>query len=122
MQLALANYPTQNFTPPGGLVKVAVCNKSGLLPSNICPTESIVTDYFVQGTQPTATCDVHVTATVCAETGKLAAEYCPEPVTKVFIQRKEPYATRADGKNLWMQLMKYRLKFAASTKRLRSHQ
>lgn len=98
MRLALANYPTQNFTPPGGLVKVAVCNKSGLLPSNICPTESIVTDYFVQGTQPTATCDVHVTATVCAETGKLAAEYCPEPVTKVFIQRKEPYATRADGK------------------------
>ncbi len=98
MQLALANTPVSNFTQPGGLVKVTVCNKSGHLPGNICPQENLVTDYFIQGTEPKTTCDVHVTATICSETGELATEYCPDPVTKVFIQRKEPYAIRADGR------------------------
>ncbi|NLJ81294.1 MAG: penicillin-binding protein 1A [Firmicutes bacterium] len=64
MQEALADYPVQNFTQPGGLVRATVCNKSGLLPGNLCPAENLVTDYFIQGTQPLATCDVHVSATV----------------------------------------------------------
>ena len=93
MQLALADNPVRNFTQPSGLVRVTVCSKSGLLPGNNCPTEELVTDYFIQGTEPTAACDVHVTATVCAETEELATEYCPDQVTKVFIQRKEPYAS-----------------------------
>ena len=98
MKQALAEYPVQNFSLPGGLIKTTVCNKSGLLPGNLCPSENLVTDYFIQGTQPTTTCDVHVAATVCADTNKLATEYCPEPIAQVFIQRKETYATRADGK------------------------
>ncbi|MGI6129210.1 MAG: transglycosylase domain-containing protein [bacterium] len=98
MQAVLANTPVRNFSQPGGLSKVTVCNKSGLLPGNLCPPEHLVTDFFIQGTEPTTPCDVHVTATVCAETGQLATEYCPAPETKVFIQRKEPYAVRADGK------------------------
>lgn len=98
MQLALANTPVRDFTQPSGLVKVTVCNKSGLLPGNFCPTENLVTEFFVRGTEPTTPCDVHVTATVCSETDELATEYCPHPTTKVFIQRKEPYAIRSDGK------------------------
>ncbi|HKM38947.1 MAG TPA: penicillin-binding protein 1A [bacterium] len=98
MQEALANSPIQSFTIPGGLVRTTVCNKSGLLPGNLCPVENLVTDYFIQGTQPTTTCDVHVTATVCTETGQLATEYCPAPEARVFIERKTPYASRTDGK------------------------
>lgn len=95
---ALAQVPAHDFVRPGGLVPVTICKKSGLLPSNICPPEELITELFVQGTEPSAACDVHVTATVCSETGELASEYCPDPVTKVFIQRKEPYAQRSDGK------------------------
>lgn len=98
MQSALAGTPAHDFTRPGGLVSVTVCSKSGLLPSNICPPEDLVTELFIQGTEPTTACDVHVTATVCSETGQLASEFCPHPVTKVFIKRKEPYAQRSDGR------------------------
>lgn len=98
MRSALAKTPARDFPRPGGLVAVTVCNKSGLLPGNLCPPEDLVTELFIQGTEPTATCDVHVVATVCSETGQLATEFCPDPVTKVFIRRKEPYAKRSDGK------------------------
>ncbi|HHY91774.1 MAG TPA: penicillin-binding protein 1A [Firmicutes bacterium] len=98
MRTALAGTPVHDFPRPGGLVSVTVCSKSGLLPSNICPPEDLVTELFIQGTEPTTTCDVHVTATVCSETGQLATEYCPQPVTKVFIKRQEPYAQRSDGR------------------------
>ncbi|MGI6604344.1 MAG: transglycosylase domain-containing protein [bacterium] len=98
MKQALTGTPVRDFSRPSGFVPITVCRKSGLLPGNLCPPEDLVTDYFIKGTEPAIPCDVHVTATVCSETGELATEYCPAPITKVFIQRKEPYAQRADGK------------------------
>ena len=48
------------FERPEGIVQVAVCNKSGLLPNESCHTAGTVrTDYFIEGRTPNAICDMH---------------------------------------------------------------
>ncbi len=64
-----------------GLVRVTTCAVSGQLATDACRNDAmgygVVTDYWANGTQPTQTCQMHVTQTVCAETGMLASPYCP---------------------------------------------
>ncbi len=43
--------------PPGNLRRVAVCPRSGLHPTEACPTRR--SEWFRRGTEPQATCDVH---------------------------------------------------------------
>jgi penicillin-binding protein 1A len=40
-------------------VTVKVCTDSGLLATNNCPKESVISQTFIQGEQPTRNCDVH---------------------------------------------------------------
>jgi penicillin-binding protein 1A len=87
MQTAVAGLPVTDFPMPAGLIRVTVCGKSGLLPGPFCPAEDLENDLFIQGTQPTATCDAHVEATVNADDGLLATPYSPHPVTRVFLKR-----------------------------------
>ena len=42
----------------------------------------VVTDWWAKGTEPTVSCQMHTTQTVCADTGMLASPYCPNPVQK----------------------------------------
>ncbi|MBS4534264.1 PBP1A family penicillin-binding protein [Clostridium sp. D2Q-14] len=85
------------FNRPEGLVTREVCMDSGKLATEACrhdPRGSRVhTELFVNGTQPTEKCDVHVEAKIDTSTGKLATEYCPDNVveTRVFIKRPIPY-------------------------------
>ena len=64
-----------------GLVKVTTCSVSGQLATDACRHDSmgygVVTDYWASGTQPTVYCQMHVTQTVCTETGMPASPYCP---------------------------------------------
>jgi penicillin-binding protein 1A len=48
--------------PTDGLVDVTVCAQSGLLKTSACPSEVTLT--FLEGTQPTAYCDMHISAPV----------------------------------------------------------
>ncbi len=57
MEAALKGRPARPFTRPDGLVDVEVCALSGALPAPDCPHR--VTELFIVGTEPTATCDVH---------------------------------------------------------------
>ncbi len=65
-------------------IKVETCAVSGQLATDACRHDAMgygtVTDYWAKGTQPTTYCQMHTTATVCAETGMLASNYCPNPV------------------------------------------
>ncbi|MCR4674213.1 MAG: PBP1A family penicillin-binding protein [Lachnospiraceae bacterium] len=84
------NLEYKDFTKPSGIVQVAVCSKSGLLPvDGVCncdPRGSMVyTEYFAEGTQPTETCDHHVSATICNDSGMIANEYCTNTSTGVYI-------------------------------------
>lgn len=65
------------FDMPDGITKVTVCRDSGLRPvKGVC--QDTYTEYFAQGTEPKKTCNLHVEATICKDSGKLAGEYCPE--------------------------------------------
>lgn len=89
MSQALAGRPIQNFPRPPGIVTATVDKKSGLLPGPLTPPEEQVTDLFASGTVPTRTDDTRVLVEICAASGQLATENCPERVTKVVIKR--PY-------------------------------
>ncbi|NPV27867.1 MAG: penicillin-binding protein 1A [Firmicutes bacterium] len=93
MAKAHANIPPHTFTMPEGLTTVTVCAKSGLLPSALCPEKDLVQEIFPADNVPTQTCNVHVQAEICPESGQLATIYCPTKITGVFIKRTEPYSS-----------------------------
>ena len=79
-----------------GLVKVTTCAVSGQLATEACRNDAmgygVVTDWWANGTQPTVSCQMHTTQTVCADSGMLASPYCPNPVQKgvVTIPTRHP--------------------------------
>lgn len=93
MGKAHSNLPARDFAIPTGLVTATVDSKSGLLPGHNTPTSTLVTDLFVEGTAPTETDNVHVFAEVCAVSGQLPTDYCPDRVIKKLV--KLPYAAPA---------------------------
>ncbi len=72
-----------------GLVKVKICSVSGMLATDACELDAgghvPVEAWFLRGTAPTETCDVHVKASVCSETGKIATHYCPDASVKSLV-------------------------------------
>ena len=76
---------------PAGVTTRQVCKSSGLLATDLCKNDprgsQVYTEYFVKGTEPTTSCTCHVHVEICADTGLLAHEYCPNRVSKIFITR-----------------------------------
>ena len=69
------NMEYKAFDIPSGIVQASVCSQSGKLPlPGLCTP---ITEYFAEGTVPTATCDVHVAGSICAATGLAACDTCP---------------------------------------------
>jgi len=89
MSKTLGGAPVKEFPRPAGLVTATVDGKSGLLPGPNTPGDSLVTDLFTEGTVPTETDNVHIFVEICAVSGQLPNEYCPD---RVIVQRiKLPY-------------------------------
>ena len=95
----------KSFKQPGGLVKVAVCKDSGMLPNECCKSDQrgsrVYTEYFVKGTEPKKSCTCHVSAEICKETKLKAAKYCPKKKQAVFITRSSDsknWGSAADAK------------------------
>lgn len=85
--------PQESFPPPPpGVVRVEVCTKSGLLPTDECRAAGTVkSDYFLKNHVPRLPCDMHVLVDICQVSGLLAGEFCPEDqVTQV------PYFNRPE--------------------------
>lgn len=94
------NLEYKDFIMPGDITTATVCKKSGkLVVGGLCdadPRGSMVeTEYFAEGTVPTEYCDHHVNVTICAESGMLATEFCPNRVGGVYITGGSPGS--ADG-------------------------
>lgn len=94
MTQVCANIPTGKYhTAPSNVISVTIDTKSGKLPSSLSsldPEESTVrSEYFIKGTEPKTTDDVHQYVTVCTETGYLATPYCTS--TKKVLGVKRPY-------------------------------
>ena len=84
--------PSANFPTAENVESVTIDSMSGKLPSELSaldPRGTVHSEYFVTGTAPTTTDDVHVSVTICSETGLLATPSCPHPVTKVMVKRPD---------------------------------
>ena len=72
-----ADLPNKSFPVPNGIVTATVCSQSGKLPiSGLCD-QCLKTEYFAQGTVPTASCDVHYVGDICEYCGLPACSGCP---------------------------------------------
>jgi penicillin-binding protein 1A len=97
------------------LIPVSVCSQSGKLPGDLCAHDQrgsqIITEYFVPGTQPTETCDVHVKAEVCTASNMMKSIYCPGNLVeeRVFVVRDPLYnpdekTDNYEAKKLYQQI------------------
>ncbi|HWQ78984.1 MAG TPA: transglycosylase domain-containing protein, partial [Anaerovoracaceae bacterium] len=80
-------------TAPSDVISVAIDTMSGRLPSELSALDprgsTVRNEYFIRGTEPTTTDNVHVAVDICQESNYLATPYCPNVISKVFVKR--PY-------------------------------
>ena len=67
-----------DFDKPDGLTTVSLCQITGLLPGEGCPT---ATDYYATADVPTKRCNGHEAIEFCTESKKRANSGCPETVS-----------------------------------------
>lgn len=83
------SYPSQ----PSNVISVEIDTKSGLLPSEISALDdrgTIRSEYFIRGTEPTETDNVHQYVEACAYTGYLATPSCPAKYMRFGVMRPYP--------------------------------
>ena len=76
--------PSESFPVPSGIVTATVCARSGKLPIDGLCSGTMRTEYFAEGTVPTAICDVHYAGQVCQYCNLPAYEGCPFKVESVL--------------------------------------
>ncbi|QHI73342.1 transglycosylase domain-containing protein [Aminipila terrae] len=77
---------------PSNVISVTIDTKSGKLPSSLSsldPRGTVRSEYFIKGTEPKSTDNVHTYVTVCSDTGYLATPSCPS--TRKVVGVKRPY-------------------------------
>ncbi|ERI90733.1 penicillin-binding protein, 1A family [Clostridiales bacterium oral taxon 876 str. F0540] len=93
MAIANKDLPVKDIERPSGIVAVPVCKVSGKIPTDLCSQDprgsQVYTELFIDGTQPTTLCDVHVEATINKSNGKIANENTPKDLLekRIFIKR-----------------------------------
>ncbi len=75
MQYAVRDLPSASWDMPSGIVTAAVCDPSGLLPTQACP--NVVNEIFLDGRQPVQTDTLFQTFEINTETGLLATVFTP---------------------------------------------
>ena len=89
------NCQKASFPRPSGIVGARICTKCGKLAvDGLCDKyeggNCVKDELFAAGTAPTQKCDCHEKLAVCADTGLLATDECPNPEIKVFLIKVEP--------------------------------
>ncbi len=75
MKTATTNLGTQSWQEPIGINRITVCDPSGLLPTEDCPTT--VVEIFLPGSEPIQTDNLYRTYLINSQTGRLATVYTP---------------------------------------------
>ncbi|MBE5938911.1 MAG: glycosyl transferase [Lachnospiraceae bacterium] len=83
------------------ITEVKVCKKSGLLPvEGLCDLDPqgsmVVSEYFAVGTEPTETCNCHISVKICNVSGKIANAFCPVESTTEKIYRLRMLGTEGE--------------------------
>ena len=79
---------------PDGITTVTVCQISGDLPVEGCPTS---TDYCAEDSIPGERCKGHQTIKICKETHKIATDTCPETESYVVLTDPETGKKTIEG-------------------------
>ncbi|HSM25233.1 MAG TPA: Ig-like domain-containing protein, partial [Anaerolineaceae bacterium] len=85
MQWLHKDLPAENWQRPSGLTEVSVCHQSGLLPTRECPT--MITELFIEGTQPSVTDNLYRRVEINRETQLLATVFTPPEMidTRIYM-------------------------------------
>jgi len=75
LKYALADLPSENWQTPLGISQIEVCEPSGLLPTDECP--SVVSEVFIQGNEPTQGDTLYRSFLINSQTGRLATVFTP---------------------------------------------
>ena len=75
MQTASENTPTDGWPMPQGISAMTVCDPSGMLPTRECP--NLVTEVFLNGSEPTQADNMFREFSINRETGLLATVFTP---------------------------------------------
>ena len=81
-----------------GLVRTTVCGVSGMLPTNACYNDvngyTPITDYYLFGTEPVLTCNMHRSVKMCTVTMRPASRSCSSTKTYGVIYMPEGHPLR----------------------------
>lgn len=91
MTVAHRDLPVSKFPDADGIRSVTIDAKSGKLPSPLTPQEFIISERFNAGFVPTEESNVWTQAPVCADSGLLLTENCPQTEMKTFLRREVPW-------------------------------
>lgn len=75
MQTASENQPADGWSAPQGITPITVCDPSGMLPTRECP--NLVTEIFLNGSEPTQADTLFREFAINRETGLLATVFTP---------------------------------------------
>ena len=89
MSEALADFEVTTFTKPEGITGVTIDTKSGMTPSSLTPSQYIGSEMYDVNHLPDGPSDIWQVVEICADSGALATEYCPNKTSAVRIIRDE---------------------------------
>jgi len=86
MQAASRDVPPDGWTQPAGMLKLKVCDPSGMLPTRACP--NVVDEIFIDGYQPLQADTLYREYAINSQTGFLATAFTPPLLVekRVFMQ------------------------------------
>ena len=95
-----ANLPSK----PDGVISAGIDSVSGKAPTELTDLDprgpQRRSEYFIKGTYPAESDDMHVEVTICKDSGLLATEYCPNVETVVMIDKTVAQAAWPEGARL----------------------
>ena len=81
-----------------GIVRAETCSVSGMRPTNACRNDNKgyrpTTDYYLNGTQPTVNCNMHIMVTLCTRSNRRATQNCSSTRTVGVIYIPEGHPLR----------------------------
>ena len=85
MQSASESHPADGWSAPQGITPITVCDPSGMLPTRECP--NLVTEVFLNGSEPTQADTLFREFSINRETGLLATVFTPPELidTRVYM-------------------------------------
>lgn len=92
MQTASRDQPPDGWTAPAGITQIEVCDPSGLLPTDDCPT--VVREVFASGSEPTQPDNLYRVYEINQETGFLATVFTPPQMVEQHVYMTFPPEAR----------------------------